>query len=360
MSNSDNNGHNIWTISNLLSWKNRENPFLNLIRAILWIGLIFLVGLAVNSFEKTKEYSSVLSLTTAALEILIGVFQFYSSKITELLNRQEIVVKIDIQEFDNDHIKVIQELFQQFEQNETINEIFVLDSSHPVQWWSESMLAYLAVQSTWLKNNSNKIHRFFILNESELNTKEAKKIITFHVLMGFNTYLILKSSFNGILTQYNRDKSEQEKVKNKEYFIWNGVDNTVLDTNNNPLNSCNLNSIKKIKNLNKKVVGYQSLWNIDTPYYKRKNGNEFTRMTGKVIDISKWIIKFEFIMPDYLKIRNNYLDFSNHLISLKKDCCVSSAIDDSDKIIHIPKMLDDGTPLDTDTIYEIIESFCKK
>ncbi len=341
----------------LLSWKYRDDKVANLFRTILWIVVPLAVGIILDYFEATVKFAPVVAFAMGAIESLIAVFQYHSGKITDLLDRQEIIVKIDIQEFDNDHIKPIQEIFDQFEQSIAIDEVFVIDSSHPAQWLSESMLAFLAIQSYWLKTGDNKVHRFFLLNESERNRNDIKKIISLQVLLGFNTYLIFRNTFYDILNVYNKYKKEKEKVQDKEFLVWNGIDIDERDTYNNPSGSATLNSVNKISLLNKKVVGYQSLWYNDTPHYERKDGYEYERMNGESIDVKKWDVKFEFILPDYLFIRNNYIDFSKHLISLKKDCSVSSAINKGDKVIHIPRKSDEGMLLDTDIIYGIVESF---
>ncbi|MBF0554252.1 MAG: hypothetical protein HQK96_06775 [Nitrospirae bacterium] len=262
------------------------------------------------------------------------------NQLKDILGSSRIVFHVDIEPFDKVHINTIRAILGSMP--EGVTSIYAIDNSNPNQWWTNSMLGYLACQAKWSsKKTENRVHRFFVLSKGEMSSPVGRKLIQLHHLIGFDTYIILDTHYDNILNLYN--DTIDDKVLNREIFIWNNsTDNTSF--------------------LNReKIYGYHSYWNIMTPYNERniKNAKD---IYGYLVNLESEPIKFELLKENIYKnnsinIAKNYSSFITCLMKNTKTCRkkedVVHVVSYRNDIIHIPIDI----PIDIDTISGIIDKY---
>lgn len=273
-------------------------------------------------------------------------------QLKEIFGNAQIVLKIDIEEFNSDHIRVIQDILEGLHNNKNVKAIYAIDASHPAQWWTNSMLGYLAIQSRWTSlSKDRKVHRFFILNRGELSSLSGKKIIQMHTLLGFETYIILEPIFDRLFKRFLEEN--HFNIQKKECLIWE-----------NPLSNPSRTSLPQ-KFVDDDIYGYQSFWLTDTAYGKRMTEKQLD-INGNEVDISKYEIKFEFITKKHKDRAEAYYKFVLFLINAASLCTdgddVVNKSDEINLIIHIPpvrKLVSVGTfrSVDIEIVSEIIDKY---
>lgn len=202
---------------------------------------------------------------------------------------KHIVLSIEIQEFDRDHIKILQDMLntafpQTGGQGNAVTcrkaAILALDATSPRNWWSNSMLGYLAVQAKWKAEDNppsycREVSRAFVLHPAEIQNPLGIKIITLHRLFGFNTYVLTNSAFDCLYKQVKNQKKWEQKGScgKKEFLLWEGE-------------GCS-------RSLKPWQRGYRSYWDIDVKDESRKAAKDFDDQSaeGK-------LVKFRFFQTE--------------------------------------------------------------
>lgn len=269
-----------------------------------------------------------------------------------LVGNADIVLKIDIEPLNDNHIKALQKILTGLPND--VNTIYAIDNSDPRQWWSESMLGYLAIQSSWVRrNNVRKVKRFFVFkNIFDVNSKSTQKLIFLHILNGLDTYIILQNDYEKL---FNNFKPQDVNLNYKEFFIWNDI---TEQTNHSNAKITEINDL-----IDKPILGYQSFWDIDSFYSDRgdvtainQNGHEI----GKVKDLN---LQFDFITNRFYNIAESYNNFAKHLCNEAIECTDAGVVRvRNPKLVYLdPKKFngENGTPLNLSRVKEILDEYFK-
>lgn len=170
------------------------------------------------------------------------------NKIDKHLQKTKIVFESGIYDYDENFLSSIQLILNDLEKNhESVTELFFIDHSSAIKWWSESMTGYISLLAKWQSRGENRrINRFFIFSKNELLSPITVKTLAFHSMLGFNTYIFREDYFEDVIDSLNFSSFRQ-----KELFLWNNSIN----------NQVNFRSIDGTDWSN--IIMYQSFWDID-------------------------------------------------------------------------------------------------
>ncbi len=246
---------------------------------------------SIDSFLKT-ETESVRHYLKSETELINSKVDTINAKVfdnTDLiekyLNRSKIVFETGINEYDNKHLLALQRVLNAL--NEEVTEIYAIDNSDPIQWWSDTMTGYLALLAKWkaldTPHKRRTVSRIFVFDNNELLSPIVAKTITLHSLMGFRTYIYSKKMFDNIFEDLK--KKHSFIIGKKEVVIWNSsIENKI----NFELRE------KKWFNVN----CYQSFWDMDSNKYERnqtKSDIKWRNYYGQIISHKSLEILFEFV-----------------------------------------------------------------
>ncbi|MEO5361037.1 MAG: hypothetical protein H7843_11420 [Nitrospirota bacterium] len=285
------------------------------------------------------------------------------NQLNYILDKSRIVFHVDIEPFDYRHIKIVRDIMDRMQEKEAINSFYAIDHTSPNQWWTNSMLGYLACQARWTaRNKDNKVHRIFVLTKGEMSSPIGKKIIQLHHLMGFETYIMLDIYYEKYVDDY--DNKEKIDLK-REFFTWNDSTTTnKIEFLINYTNKCNL-------------YGYRSYWDIMSTNEERKNMVTATTITGRNIQLDNNTTKMELLKGyickapqnnksngnNYEEIIIKYVDFYLRFIKrLINDAAVCEQVDAVEgircgsDIVHLPA----ESSIDIETISNIIDKYIEE
>ncbi len=339
---------------------------------------VFLVWILEQNKGPEATTINIIIAETIPWGILLGMFFFVVSEIfcfyrdyktiTEdairtALKDANVVIEMPISEFYQIYIKMIQNIMTKIKNSK---EVYALDSSPPSQWWSNSMLGYLAIQIDWAsKVLEKKVHRFFVMSDTDLLSLQGTKMMTFQILLGIHVYIMTPKTYDKLLKEYNKlsiedlgrsieiNSQEMEKhrefehengrlvLKKKEFFTWE---------NNNTI----FTDIEKFAPNN--VRGYQSTWFTDTPYSERGIGGFFD-IKEEYREKPYEIYQTEFITRSTQQFATKYKWFAQFLIK-KSEQCIKEKIAKKANIIRIPSTFE-NKPHDIANIKTLIKTFCE-
>lgn len=225
-----------------------------------------------NSNQETRRIANDVDGYFKDTSTLVNdYFKNINDSIHNYFKGATIIYKTNISSYDQIHINLLQQMIKQLKIVSNHNpHIYAIDYSTPLEWWNESMTAYLAICSKWqnkinaqspISNISYRLlSRIFIYDELDLSNPLTIRTIFLHTQLGFNTYVFSYKSFIKLFNDYVKINSFKN-LKPKELLLFE---------NSNP-------SIK-IKLVDgtsyESVLGYQSYWKIDG---RREDMNEIKR-----------------------------------------------------------------------------------
>jgi len=229
--------------------------------------------------------NSMRSLIDKSDEIKKGVDKYLKSS--------KIVFESGIHEFDNEHLLALQRILNKL--NDNVTEIYAIDNSDPITWWSDTMTGYLAILAKWKALDTHgkrrTVGRIFVYDNNELLSPILAKTITLHSLMGFRTYIFSKKMYDRIFEQLH--KKYGLIIGKKEVIIWNSSIQNKIDFELKEKNWNNVNC-------------YQSFWNIDTERNLRSSTNVIWKnYYGEDIRSNAIDVFFEFISHENKPARSN-------------------------------------------------------
>lgn len=225
------------------------------------------------------------------------------------LSRSTIAFENAIQKFDYDHLIALENLLKALNSTE-VNEVFSIDNSEPLTWWSETMIGYLAVLANWKSLDTEKkrraVGRVFVCPPHELVRPVLAKTLALHKLMGFETIVYSQDIFNSIFTELKNETIDWV-ASPKEVLVWR----TPKDNPDRNHIEVTLQSVKGDEMGNSKpyewqhVNCYQSFWDIDSEYAvrnqnERKTAHEWENYYHGHTPITSVTIKVWFEFVGYL------------------------------------------------------------
>jgi len=252
-------GASIWLFSEKYVTNDKIKIFIDfssIVSIIISFVLYFhkLMKLPKSEIEKVNTHnegriSELLNQTEEKYKLLLAKSSDISENIKQHLSEAKIVFETGIKDYNDIHLSVFKKILNEIEDYPNVNEIYFIDHSDPIQWWSETMTAYMSIIAKWRANGPNrKVFRFFIYSKNELLSPVTVKTLAFHSLLGFNTYIFREDHFEKIFNKlFNNDSV---RIKMKELFMWK-------DSYNNSVN------FKTRYNDWDNIVFYQSFWNIN-------------------------------------------------------------------------------------------------
>ncbi len=285
--------------------------------------------------KKIKELND--TSKNLVLEKTRDAIEKSEKKFTKLLDSASISFQTKITSYEKEYVEAIQTMIQNFAYSNRVENIYAIDYSDPLDWWNESMTAYLAILTKWKSedNKNRNVHRIFILNKLDFQSDLTKRTLFFHSLLGLKTYLIsfeyFESLFNDYFSTINSNLQENHKIIPRELVVWRE-------------SSTKVNGYEK-------VYGYQSYWTLDEGrndmnMHKKEENLHVKDISGK--RISKPSILFDFLDEDkfktidkrentshFKKIIENYCNFvdsitkedSHNLLCFKKSCLIDQEVE---------------------------------
>ncbi len=213
-------------------------------------------------------------------------------QIKEILGGSQIVLKIDIKPFIITHLNFVMDFTDKLNSQ---GDIYALDATEPWEWWSNSMLGYLAILSKWVSKYDKKIHRYFLVSPDDLLAEPKVKLIQLHYLFGFDTYVLLKNVYE----KFVKNSSKTLIKEKREFLIWVKKEN---ENDNNaepiPIEVCDI-----MLGNDRKIYGYESFWNVDDSEIDKRN----IKVGKSQMPISELPNKFKLIIKPEDAI--DYFDF---------------------------------------------------
>jgi len=267
-------------------------------------------------------------------------------KFSKLVNSASISFQTKITSYEKEYVESIQAMVENFKHSNRVENIYAIDYSDPLDWWNDSMTAYLAILTSW-KNQDNKnreIHRVFIFNKLDFQNDLTKRTIFFHALLGLKTYFYsyeyFTKLFKTFFTEHNKKRMHEglNELKPKEFVIWKGSKTEVNEF--------------------EEVYGYQSFWSLDEGRndmvnVKKPETLKVTNLAGEEID--KKPLLFEFLDSEDLK--NKSKRKKSDCLSKLPDMYYSFAVmltnPNSDNLIEINKTSLDESIKDNKKVYKI-------
>jgi len=125
----------------------------------------------------------------------------------------------------------------------TVEYIYAIDATPPKEWWSETLLGYLAILAHWKAQDSPPFHyrqlsRLFGWNPADLLSQLGVKLIVLHRLFGFETYVVVTENYvrerhrlwlTGMFSKISTVPNIDKHFGLKEVLVWEGtssLDNT--------------------------------------------------------------------------------------------------------------------------------------
>lgn len=242
-------------------------------------------------------------------------------KIDEHLKNARIIFETGIKDFDDAHLLALQKILNELDKR--VSNIYLIDHSDPIQWWSDSMTGYLSLLAKWRAdcgaNNRRQIHRIFIFSKNELCSPVTRKTIAFHSLLGFHTYIFEEEEYKFLFEEYKKISGTECNIRMKEILLWDAEPD---------LHPVSFKLEKYYTYPWENIIFYQSFWDIDQ--HQKRERNDLMQNTkykwldyhGEPIEKEKIKIWFEFIPKNSLTeiMAKQQLDLIKFLIS-KSYCC---------------------------------------
>lgn len=318
------------------NWGNTKEFCIQLVEfrdkfAIIFAVLIIIIKIYLNVFRNLQStllkkekllFENVNAQLISKIDLINDKVEKISDQVDGYLNKAKIVFETGIKDYDDNHLGALKKILNSLE-GKDVKDIYAIDNTEPIQWWSETMTGYMALLSNWkAKKSERQVHRIFVFTKNELLSPIVTKTLTLHSLMGLKTYIISKEKFDKVYTEFSKSFSEKTRIEKKEVLIW--------EEPTTHLANCVIASNNKWSN----ITCYQSFWDMNMPKEKRSssiNDMEFewtsygkdSKIKSK--DISVW---FEFIPYSSLQKKNEnwldmpmqYINFIKLIIS-KSVCC---------------------------------------
>ncbi len=213
-----------------------------------------------------------LQFVSTAVCFGVGIVLAYSSEHRQeqkrLFNRLQaydngrslVFVAPDKGAYDDDHVIDLVNRLRQFSPSTPKHDrLIAIDASPPIEWWSKSMLSYLAVQASWAAghlvghadNKPKSVARIFLMDKSTMRGSLASRLIQLHVLLGFDTYVMRIDLFHDFFQAHKGEYGIEhgEYIQGPfEFSIWHNPSTGIADLANQ---------------------GYYSYWSTTLPYDRR-------------------------------------------------------------------------------------------
>ncbi len=289
-------------------------------------------------FEQIKNTTNTnySSMKDEFLNIWGEIFKNNNEQWESFKKSRDIVINVKVTEiFDHKHVVFLQDKLErafpnikEYIKNRYIVEvpdahIYALDASNPKTWLTENMLCYLAIQAEWKSwdfrpKHERLISRIFVMHPSNLNSIIGKRIIIFHRLLGFDTYVVAMDEFKKKFHEIKNlpDFCDNKLFDENEFVVWDGFKSTV-DVGN---------------------LGYRSFWRVSTDFDKRNSEINCNRVCAddEVVKIKfdsfetkeqadcytnffKLLINDPLICENYDKYQNEANKWDNKFFILKID-----------------------------------------
>ena len=118
-------------------------------------------------------------------------------------------------DFIPEHIRHFQQIIDKCKPYS--NEIVALDATNEIQWWNNSMIGYLALQS---RLRLQKVLRIFVWPRERIISEKGRKLIVFHHYLGFETYILTPESYETLLNELLEE--DKKGAVNGEFILFGG------------------------------------------------------------------------------------------------------------------------------------------
>ncbi len=145
-------------------------------------------------------------------------------------------------DFIPEHIRHFQQIIDKCKPYS--NEIIALDATNEIQWWNNSMIGYLALQS---KLRLQRVLRVFVWPRERIISEKGRKLIVFHHFLGFDTYILTPESYDSLLNKFSNEENEAATF-DSEFILFGG----------------------DMSNVKLRYRGYKSFWQVSATEEERK------------------------------------------------------------------------------------------
>ncbi len=171
--------------------------------------------------------------------------------IVNAIAEKPIVLHPPIRPFHPGNLEVFEELLNAVGGPQ--EALIALDATDPLEWWSNDMLGYLALQAQWvMKKNCRTIKRVFVWDTPAIRSAAGSKLLWLHASFGFKTIICPKRIYSSraVLSGFHGGKDLK-----REFLIWDNEMEAIP---------------AKVGKHNTLVYGLDSHWTTDTA---RENRN---------------------------------------------------------------------------------------
>lgn len=298
-------------------WDRVGSIYISPISILFGLEILFLQMLIRQQAKNRERLNTISTEITTALNS-------YNKNIDDRIDwhfkHTKIVFAANIEDYNDKHLNALKKILNELDKK-SVDKIYAIDNSDPIQWWSETMTGYMALLSNWkAQKPGREVYRIFVLSKNNLLSYILPKTLTLHSLMGLRTYVFSEDEYNQLFNQFCDEMSKSNEeilIKKREILIWenshqNGADCIVNDSNDRWEN----------------ITCYLSFWDIGVSQSERKMGmnvesHEWDNYHGKKISTKEikdmW---FDFIPMRSLYNRKGnwpnlpiqYQKFINYLI----------------------------------------------
>lgn len=212
----------------------------------------------VDGFKDAWDGGSiVISAFTSFLFCALAFFYEFNKRsiklhkdIVDAIAEKPIVLHPPIQPFDPETLKEFEDLLHA--RSGPQHNLIALDATDPLEWWSNDMLGYLALQAKWvMEKDGRTIQRVFVWDTPAIRSPAGSKLLWLHAMFGFKTIICHKAAY------YSKkviSGPHGRKQLQREFLIWD---------NENNASAATLKSGA--------VFGFESVWTTDTTELQRKD-----------------------------------------------------------------------------------------